>query len=89
MYTNFPNGYSLNGNPHSNYNNYVNNNDDRFLWAPFLFGGIAGTALGYGIASNNQYNNNPVGVYYPAYPVQTYQSYPTYPTYSSNTNYFY
>ena len=28
--------------------------DDRFFFAPFLVGGLAGTALGYGIANNNQ-----------------------------------
>lgn len=88
MYTNYPVGYNFNNNLNPSYNNYGNYNDDRFLWAPFLFGGIAGTALGYGIASNNQYNNQPIGVYSP-YPIQTYQSYPMYPTYSNNNNYFY
>lgn len=41
----------------NNYNNY--NNGDRIFWAPFLVGGLAGTALGYGIANNNY------GRYYP------------------------
>ncbi len=45
----------------NNYRNYPyrNNNQDRFLLAPFLVGGLAGTALGYGIA------NNQIGRYYP------------------------
>lgn len=43
---------------------------DRFFLAPFLVGGLAGTALGYGIANNNQQNNNCCcgGCMYP-YPV--------------------
>lgn len=40
------------------------NNDERFFWAPFVVGGLAGTALGYGIANNNQINNHPP-MYYP------------------------
>lgn len=53
-------------------------NDERFFWAPFVVGGLAGTALGYGIANNNQLNHgggnnqgccmNQQPVYY--YPVQ-------------------
>ena len=31
--------------------------DERCFLAPFLFGGLAGTALGYGIANNNQINH--------------------------------
>jgi hypothetical protein len=68
-----------------NYNQY-SNDDERFFLAPFVVGGLAGTALGYGIANNNQINNNQMGGYYPVYPI--YQAYPIYPTYSS-TNYFY
>ena len=46
--------------------NYPNNTtyyneDDRFLLAPFLLGGLAGGALGYGIATNNKQQ------YYPMY----------------------
>ena len=69
---------------------YTDNNysyeDERFFLAPFLVGGLAGTALGYGIANNNQMNNNQ---YYPMYPV--YPVFPPtfYPTYSSSTNYYY
>ncbi len=66
---------------------YMTGEDDRFLLAPFLLGGVAGTALGYGIANNN----NPT--YYPPYPmIQTYPIYPTYPVfpaYSNSNNYFY
>lgn len=80
MYTNYPTSY--NG---YNYNE-MNPNDERFFWAPFVVGGLAGTALGYGIANNNQMNNQPVAYYVPPY--QNYQSIPYYPTYSS-TNYFY
>ncbi len=59
--------------------------EDRFFLAPFLVGGLAGTALGYGLA-NNQYNSP--GYYpIPMYPV--YSPYPIYPTYSSNNNYYY
>jgi len=66
---------------YSNYQGY-NTEDERFFFAPFLFGGLAGTALGYGLANNNQ-------KYYPMYPVYpVYPTYQTYPTYSSN-NYYY
>lgn len=55
-------------------NNYPNNNQ-RGLFFPFVVGGLAGTALGYGIANNNYNNRPPVyyypPVYYPAYPTQT------------------
>ncbi len=63
----------------------LSSDDERFLWAPFVFGGLAGTALGYGIANNNQLNN---GSYRPMYgPVPFYPIYPS-PTYTS-TNYYY
>ena len=62
--------------------NYPNttyyNEDERFLLAPFSLGGLAGGALGYGIATNNKQQ-------YPMYPVYYY---PTYPMYS-NSNYYY
>ncbi len=46
-------------------------NDDRFI-LPFIVGGVAGTALGYGIANNNQngqvfYPYPPAPYYYPPY----------------------
>ena len=62
---------------------YRNNNNpviykdgERFFLAPFLVGGLAGTALGYGIANNNQLNNH--GGYYPQpiYPVPMPYNYP-------------
>lgn len=58
-------------------NNYSNYSDQRGFFFPFVFGGLAGTALGYGIANNNNnnFNNRPPvyyypPVYYPPYPVQ-------------------
>ena len=68
MYTNYPMPYN-------------NPEEDRFLLAPFLLGGLAGTALGYGISNNNQNN------YYPMYPV--YPMYPTCPNCPTNNNYYY
>lgn len=64
----------------------VGNDDDRFLLAPFVFGGLAGTALGYGLANNNQlnnYNRPPCCTFYPIP-----QPMPYYPTFN-NTNTFY
>ncbi len=57
--------------------------DERFFWAPFVVGGLAGTALGYGIANNNQLNNQNYGYYPPVY-----YPYPTYVYPSQNTYYF-
>ena len=87
----------------SDYNNYpirneygpnqggFDNDGNRFFLAPFLVGGLAGTALGYGIANNNQLNNQGGYYYGPAFYPFPY-SYPTsYPTYiypSQNTYYF-
>lgn len=59
---------------------YHNPEEERFLVAPFLLGGLAGTALGYGIANNNQNNYYPMGV--PVY----YQPCPNCP---ANNNYYY
>lgn len=75
----------------------MNPQDERFFLAPFIVGGLAGTALGYGIANNNQINhggnyNNMGGccgapIYFiPQQPMQM-QPYPT--MYSSNSNNFY
>ncbi len=57
----------------NNSNQALYNDGERFFWAPFVVGGLAGTALGYGIANNNQINNK--GGYYPqpVYPVPIYQ----------------
>lgn len=56
-------------------NNYPANSNQRGFFIPFVVGGLAGTALGYGIANNNNYNNMPhyyyPPVYYPVYPAQT------------------
>ena len=85
MYTNYSNVREI-----PNTTTYYGSSDDRFFLAPFLMGGLAGTALGYGIANNNQMTNQP---YYPVpmYPIY-YSSYPTYPTmstYSNSNNYYY
>ncbi|MBQ6135475.1 MAG: hypothetical protein IJI60_04075 [Bacilli bacterium] len=77
MFTN----YSMKG----NYPTTYYEGEDRFFLAPLLVGGLAGTALGYGIANNNQMNHS----YYPAYPMTpVYYSYPyPYPSYSNNYYY--
>ena len=55
----------------------TNGQDERFL-LPFLVGGVAGGALGYGIANSN----NPVYYPYPPYPnYPTYYYGPQYPVY--------
>lgn len=60
--------------------------EERFFWAPFVVGGLAGTALGYGIANNQQMNQQP---YYYPYPMTPVYYYPPYSTISSNNNYYY
>ncbi len=55
------------------------NDEDRFFWAPFVVGGLAGTALGYGIANNNQMNHGYYPTpYYPPYPMYVYPTQTTY-----------
>ena len=79
------------------YNNYpiMNDNstyysdDERFFLAPFLFGGLAGTALGYGIANNNQINNGQMMYPIPMYPVYPPCNCGMNPTYSNSNNYYY
>ena len=61
---------------------YNNPEEDRFLLAPFLLGGVAGTALGYGISQNNQNQYYPMPVY-PVYP------YPLCPNCNNNNYYYY
>ena len=56
-------------------------NEQRGLFFPFVVGGLAGTALGYGIANNN-YNRPPV--YYQPYYYQPY-----YPPYQMSGPYYY
>ena len=63
----------------SNQVNYPN--EQRGLFFPFVVGGLAGTALGYGIANNN-YNRPPV--YYQPYYYQPY-----YPPYQMSGPYYY
>lgn len=78
--TNFTNGNEV----------YPEAQDERFFWAPFVVGGLAGTALGYGIANNNQINGprpccgNQNMMYYP----QAVYPYP-YPYMYSNNNFYY
>lgn len=74
-------------NSFTTYENYpYANNDERFLLAPFLFGGLAGTALGYGIANNNQINNGGCCMpYYQTYYQPIYQV----PYGVSTNNYYY
>lgn len=60
--------------------------DERFFLAPFLIGGLAGTALGFGISNNNQLNHSS----YQPYPMMPmYYSYPMVPYYSTSNNYYY
>ena len=96
----YPRNYVISSNSNPVYRNQTYSNDDRFFLTPFLFGGLAGTALGYGIANNNQMNNNgcccgncmqpyPVAVpiYQMPYNQSTYQSQTTnYPSNFSNFN---
>ena len=49
---------SMSNNQNYMYSNY-RNNDDRNPLLPFLVGGVAGGALGYGIANNNFLANQP------------------------------
>ena len=67
----------------NNFNNYSNKiysnkgyYDERGFWIPFVVGGLAGTALGYGISNNNYNNYYRPPMYYGPYP-----PYPFYPYY--------
>ena len=73
-YTTMPNGMSTTGIPAEG----VSADGERFFLAPFLVGGLAGTALGYGIANNNR----------PPYPMYPPMFYPT-PYHVYTTNYYY
>ena len=95
MYTrnyNMPNNMYRASQPSNGYAQYTTEDGERFFWAPFVVGGLAGTALGYGIANNNQINNGNKpccgGGFYPVYPTPYYSPYPN--NFSSfNNNYFY
>lgn len=102
MYNNYPINYqNVNYQPmdyrqmsyspmeYRDFNGNYQQDDERFFWAPFVVGGLAGTALGYGIANNNQLNNGTMQPVYPVYPYPMYPTYPTYPTISSSNNYYY
>lgn len=95
----YPYNYIIPNNSHGMYRNtsglqsnnysydyYQDGNDDRFLLAPFVFGGLAGTALGFGIANNNQLNNRPQCCGMPMMPYYYQQPYPTF---SSNNSFYY
>ena len=77
-----PNNYQsmYKNNPQTLYNN-----DDRFFLTPFVVGGLAGTALGYGIANNNQLNNKNNYYLQPFYPMPI----PYYPCCGNNYNNFF
>lgn len=67
--------------------------DERFFLAPFLVGGLAGTALGYGIANNNQMKGGccPQTFFIPQAQPYQFQSQPQVPYMfnSTNSNNFY
>ena len=80
------------------FNNYqypMEYQDDRCVFTPFLVGGLAGTALGLGIANNNQISNPPYMPYpnyqfVPVYqPVPYCTNCPNQPNYSTSNNYYY
>lgn len=82
-----PNNYSTMYR-NNNYSSYINysNEGDRFLLTPLVVGGLAGTALGFGIANNNQINRVPCCGGMPPVVVQPYP-YP-YPVYQQPYNSF-
>ena len=69
----YPHKYIIPNNTNTMYrNSQTYPQDERFFLTPFLLGGLAGGALGYGIANNNQNNqccggNYPIPIY--PYPV--------------------
>ena len=90
-----PNNYSTmyRNNNYGNYSNY-SSDGDRFFLAPLVVGGLAGTALGFGIANNNQMNRPnccgmpPVMIQPYPYPVY-HQPYGNFTSTNTNTNTFY
>ena len=73
---------------------YPEAQDERFFFAPFLVGGLAGTALGYGLANNNnQFNNQgqccgqPM-FFVPQQPMMYPQPYNTFSSTNSNNFYY-
>ena len=97
MYNNYNQGYYPTNGVYSNNEFYpeAGSEDERFFLAPLVVGGLAGTALGYGIANNNQINNQGMPccsqpimfVPTPMYP-QQYQQPPMFSSTNSN-NYYY
>ena len=77
-----PNNYQS---MYKNNNQVLYNDGDRFFLAPFVVGGLAGTALGYGLANNNQLNNYHGGYFpQPIYPMPY-----NYPCCGNNYNNFF
>ena len=77
-----PNNYQS---MYRNNNQVVYKDGDRFFLAPFVVGGLEGTALGYGLANNNQLNNYHGGYYpQPIYPMPY-----NYPCCGNNYNNFF
>ena len=74
--------YNSNYIPSNVYMSPTPTGDDRFFIAPFLVGGLAGTALGYGIANNNNSNG---GYYMPPPPIYYYPQ----PAPYTYNNYYY
>lgn len=84
FYRNNQSSLNTNSNYYSSTNQefYPTSQDDRFFFAPFIVGGLAGTALGYGIANNNQIKG---GYYMPPPPIYYYPS----PVPYTYNNYYY
>lgn len=79
-YQSYPASYSSSYSSSYPYAAYSDGSDDRFFLAPFLVGGLAGTALGYGIANNNQINRPPCCMMVPMGGPGPMPYYPTYNT---------
>lgn len=84
--TMYRNTSSLHSNTYPYISTSQSSDDDRFFLAPFVVGGLAGTALGYGIANNNQINRPPCCSWQvmpmPYYPQQQFSNF-------NSTNSFY
>lgn len=89
--TMYRNASSLQSSSYPYASSSYSSDDDRFFLAPFVVGGLAGTALGFGIANNNQLNRPQCcGWQYmpmpmPYYPQPSQQQFSTF----NNTNSFY
>ena len=86
-YSYYPDYNTLSRNSRVNSQVYPEAQDERFFWAPFVVGGLAGTALGYGIANNNQINPKGGCCMQPVYYYPVGQQIPA--PYSYNNNFYY